>query len=514
MIRFPGSGPAAERERPPRTRGRLGLWLILGLGVLSLPFTVHPWYDPTPDGSLYLITARSLLAGQGYTVFGEPFHLRPPGFTFLLVPVLAAGGGFGAIHTLVSLSGILGLAALYALHRPRVGGLLAFLAVLLLAVTPDYQRVCNQVMSDVPGLALLSGCLLLERRVSRRPTVRGEILLGLAIGTAAAVRSVIVLALPAVIASRVLDRLLGGERDGGWRAFAGRRLAAVTAAVVLAQLPWTLADRPPRDAPPADQTARFSYSTAMWHEDEGDPSSPRIPLGKLLRERVPERVADIAGSFGSALRAEDFTPGRGAIAAGFLLSSLWVLLKRRAPSDFLVFGTLAVLSIYFGYKPRLLLPVYALALGAVAETARDLARALLPARTATAVTAIALVAWAGATVSPRRDWPEIRADHQRWHALASDVARHLRPGDRVGASIGWDWAVYLDRPVCTLRYHFLRTGDAARATGEMIAKYGLDALILRTDDPADAPILDHARERYATRGSVEGIGPVVLVRVR
>lgn len=513
MIRFPGSGPAAERERPARTRGRLGLALILALGLLTLPLAVHPWYDPTPDGSLYLITARSLLDGQGYTIFGEPFHLRPPGFTFLLLPVLAAGGRFAAIHALVSVLGVLGLAALYVLQRPRIGGALALAAALILAVTPGYRVLCNQVMSDVPGFALMVGCLLLERRVSRRPSAAGEILLGACIGTAAAVRTVVVLLLPAILASRVADRLLGGERGGGWRRFAARRLAVVAAAVVAAQLPWALADRPAPDEPPADQTARFSYGTGMWHADEGDPSSPRLTLREILGERVPERLADIAGSFGSGLRADDFTPARGATAAAFGLSLLWVLLKRRAPSDFFAFGALALLSVYFGYKPRLLLPVYALAVPAVLETGRDLARALLRPRAADAAVGLLALLWAAAVFTPRPGWVRVRDAHERAAALAAEISARLQPGDRVGASVGWDWSVYLERPVWTLRYHLRRVGDAGAATEEMVAKYGLDVILVRPGDAAEEPLWSYLRGRAGGEAEIDRVDGVALVRV-
>ncbi|HMB71632.1 MAG TPA: glycosyltransferase family 39 protein, partial [bacterium] len=449
MIRIREGGPAAERERPARTRGRLGVAAILVIGLITLPWAVHPWYDPTPDGSLYLITAQSLLDVQGYTIFGEPFHLRPPGFTLFLVPVLAAGGGFAAIHVLVSVLGILGLAALYSLQRTRIGGPLALAAAVILAVTPGFRILCNQVMSDVPGFALLMGCLLLERRVSRGSSVAGEILLGLCIGTAATVRTVVVLLLPAVLVSRVADRWLGGERGTSEAAFVWRRLGVVTAAVIAAQLPWSLADRPGADDPPADQTARFSYSTGMWHEDEGDPTSRRLTLGEILRERVPERLTDIAGSFGSGLRADDFTPARGAAAAVFGLSLLWVLLKRRSPSDVFALGALTLLSVYFGYKPRLLLPVYALAVPAVLETARDLAGGLLRARAAGVVTGALALVWAAAVFTPRPGWVRVREAHEREAALAAEISARLQPDDRVGASVGWDWSVYLDRPVWT-----------------------------------------------------------------
>src|SRR5678816_4448181 len=91
---------------------RRAAWLAAGLLALvlalSLPFTVHPWYDPTNDGSMYIATARALLAGQGYSYLGVPFLIRPPGFSCLLAPVLAVRGtDFYALNLLVSACGAL-----------------------------------------------------------------------------------------------------------------------------------------------------------------------------------------------------------------------------------------------------------------------------------------------------------------------------------------------------------------------------------------------------------------------
>jgi hypothetical protein len=61
-------GAAGLAERRARLRRQL-LW------------TVHPWYDATNDGSMYIATARALLAGEGYSYLGSPFLIRPPGFS-------------------------------------------------------------------------------------------------------------------------------------------------------------------------------------------------------------------------------------------------------------------------------------------------------------------------------------------------------------------------------------------------------------------------------------------------
>ena len=70
------------------------LLLTLLLGTLaSLTFTVRDFWDARPDAARYLLAARSLADGQGYAVMGEPFRLRPPGFSALLAPIVAWRGG-------------------------------------------------------------------------------------------------------------------------------------------------------------------------------------------------------------------------------------------------------------------------------------------------------------------------------------------------------------------------------------------------------------------------------------
>src|SRR5262245_65739030 len=58
----------------------------------SLFYFVHPWYDLTVDGSIFIVTARAIAAGQGYTYLGEPFLVRPPGLPLLIAPSVSNGG--------------------------------------------------------------------------------------------------------------------------------------------------------------------------------------------------------------------------------------------------------------------------------------------------------------------------------------------------------------------------------------------------------------------------------------
>lgn len=514
MIRWRGCGPGAEREPVPGDRGRAGAVVILLLGIAALPFTTHPWYHPTADGSMYLVTARSMLDGQGYALNGELFRVRPPGFSALLVPLLAADAGFRAINLLVGFSAVLMAAAFYEVQRPRIGPVLAAMAAVFVWLLPKVRILANQVMSDVPGVALLLVALLVERRVSRRPSVAGEIVLGICLGLSAYVRAVVVFLLPALLLSRVLDRFLGGERHGGWMRFTARRLLPVTATVVVLQLPWTYTTRVGPDARPSDQAGLFSYSTGMRHRDGGDPWSPERPLLRSVKHRLPDRISKLTGAAGSGMLPAESTPRHATIALALLLSSLWVLAKRRSPADFYVFLSIGLLTVYFGYQPRLLLPVYVIAFPALLETVRDAVGRLLPGRAGTIAAAAVVVAWGAVTVkSPRAGWDPIRKAHERRQAVAAAISERIAPDATVGAFLGWNASVYLERPVITLRFHLARVGDIARATEEMIARYGIDVVVVRPDAPSNRSLRDHLLARHG-KHAVTRAGPMELVAVR
>jgi hypothetical protein len=119
----------AELAPPVRARARVLAWssVLLVVGA-TLFWSVHAWYDPTNDGSMYIATARALVAGEGYSYLGIPFRIRPPGFSCLLAPLLAwRGTDFFAFNLMVSLWGALGVLLFHFLLRPRLGLVLAVL---------------------------------------------------------------------------------------------------------------------------------------------------------------------------------------------------------------------------------------------------------------------------------------------------------------------------------------------------------------------------------------------------
>src|SRR5262249_44287507 len=264
------AGLGRERIRWSRT-DCLTLALLAAVVLGSLSFLVHPWYAPIPDASVYLSTARALLAGDGYSYLGEPFVVRPPGFSLLLAPVIAARGlDFAALNAFVALWGAAAVLLLFAHLRPRVGALLAAATALAVFLNPGFRAFSCQILSDVPGFALLLVCLLLEEWAWRRESAARDAVLGVAIGLACYVRAATLLLGPAVALSRIWR---GSDR--GWRALVPR-VAVPAACATAVLLPWVWRDAAVAPRGAVEQTRLHSYVTAMWHEDAADPDSPRL----------------------------------------------------------------------------------------------------------------------------------------------------------------------------------------------------------------------------------------------
>jgi len=471
--------------------------LVAGL-LLSLIWLVHPWYDATNDGAMYIATTRSLLAGEGFSMLGSPFLIRPPGFSVLLAPLLAAfGTNFGVLNLFVSLWGVAAVVLFYLWLKPRTGCWLALVAALALWLNPGFQRLCNQVMSDVPGVTLLLACLLLERHLARKPSAKSDLLLGLAIGGAALVRSVCVLLLPAILVARIVRR---GEQP--WRVL-GLRAAALIAGTLALQGPWSLRNTVVAPPPPADQTMLYSYGTGMWHENKGDPTSPRLPLGDVLG-RFAERRGQIETTLGNRLTGSELELLTSAGAAVLLLCLAVSLVKRRRTEDFFCLAVLGLLAIYFNFAPRLLLPAYVLMFGTAAELVRSGVARFRGERIAT-VLSCALVGSIGLKdLVPRRDWEAIERGHQQLTELARRFEEHLEADDVVASFRGWHYAVALDRPVYSLQFGFVRGGGPAGAE-ELIDKYGIEKVVLSPIVELERQFVPYFRAKYPVTGKDEAL---------
>lgn len=488
------------------------LLLVLLLGTLaSLPFTVRDFWDARPDAARYLLAARSLADGHGYAVMGEPFRLRPPGFSAALAPLVARRGfDFPLLNAATSLTGVAAGVLLYLLVLPRTGAWIAFGVATVAWLNPQLQALCNQVMSDVPALALALLALLLARRTRDRPSLPGEAALVLTLVAGAYVRSANVLLVPAILLDRACARWLGARANAApnapqedARTFALRRLVLPVAAFTLLYLPWLLT---PSYTSQYDSPDLHSYSTAFLRADPNDPDAPALGAGGW-EERIADNVSAYASLFATGMVSRRPSSIAPFVAALGVAALLFVLVRRREAPEWFALATCAVIAAYYVAQARLLLPVYVLAIAALAESLQWLVARGATRRAATIVTTALLlvVALAQLAGDPR---PNARAEHESLVA-ATDLVRSSTPRDvAIAGDMGAVYALLLDRPVYSLRPLSRRGQDAElarlldeRHVGVIVAEHPgpLDALVerLRADGAEVVPLAHHVVVRRA-----------------
>jgi hypothetical protein len=392
--------------------------------------------------------------------------------------------------------------------------------------------MCNQVMSDVPGVAAILACLLIERWAARAPSIRRDLATGLAIGLSTYLRTITVLLLPAIAIARWCARQRGpGEAREAFFPWLARRLLPLAGVVVLAALPWAVRNASHPSESPVDQNYIYSYGTGMWHVDVGDPSSPRLPISEVLG-RVPRRSSQILSLLGTRMddsagrsdelaRAEDASAAGGsadssitpARVAGALIAclALVTLARNRRASEWMLFLMLGVIAIYFGFQDRLVLPIFVLAVPAALEALVWIASLRFGA-TAPRLAACVLVLAVGAhDFGPRDDWPKIQAQHLAYTRFASEVEAQLPPDARAAALVGWHYSVYLNRPVYSLMFAIRRSGSIGGAES-VIDKYGINTVILGPFTGTERELMKYFQQRYASLSRTSLGGMIVRVR--
>jgi 4-amino-4-deoxy-L-arabinose transferase-like glycosyltransferase len=474
--------------------------LLLALVLAaSLIWRVHPWYDGEADSSMYILSARSLLRGEGYACLGIPFIARPPGYPVLLTPVLALfGTDFTALNIYSSLFALGAALLLYCQLEVEVGALLAAAVALFVWFSPVYERMASQPLSDMPGLVLILATLCLERAWRHRPSVSRDVLLALLIGAATYVRSVCILLAPAIVLSRWLRRPEAPpepppEPPIGRR---GRLREALVLLVLplLLQIPWQVRNQRFHPEAPVDQTSLYSYSTAMFHADEGDPASPLLGW-KAIARRVPKRAEQVVLSLGNRLGSIE--PGAAAwiLGGALLAASLASFALRREPRDAFVLANAALLLVYFDFARRLTLPIFVLSIASAAALAHGALARRAGTRRAAAVLTVLVLALAALGFRPRAAWPDIERRHRDFAEACAALGPHVEPGQTLASGLGWHYSVFLDRPVYSL-YWAARRQRVTAAAEDVIDRYGVEMVLLSTALPFGRLFMPHFENRY------------------
>jgi hypothetical protein len=521
----PADEPPGSSRSPAAARGwsRLDRVLLAGLvviGATSLPLLVHPWFDVIGDASIYVATARNLLAGQGYTYLEMPFHERPPGLSLLLAPVLAVSGSSPvALNGLIGVTGLAGVVLLFVHQRPRVGGPLAALLALVVWTNPGYQRFATQILSDVPGLAAVLGCLLVARWSQRTASTGREIVLGLAVGLATYLRAASALLLPAILLARLLGPESPFRREGpSVRVFLLRRVVPFAATLLAVVAPWAVRNAAHPPELPVDQFVVYDYATAQWHESWTDPTSRRLSVAEVLA-RVTPRSHALVKSLGSRMQWGTFDEGPGrrvfdpwevVVTAVLALGLVVTAIRRRDAASFFALGLAAVLLVYFDYHARLALPVYVIALAACVDAGRwAVDRVAGPGRGVVvlgALLALVLVV----DFDPRRGWEGIRRRHLDLQERCAALERVVGPDTRLATSLGWHYSMCLGRPVFGIAQRIFREENATAAE-KVIDRYRIDTVFLDARSRYDARFRRYFELRY---GAPQRTGPLLYWRVR
>jgi 4-amino-4-deoxy-L-arabinose transferase-like glycosyltransferase len=342
-----------EANHSPR-RAWIG-WISLLVLALYTVLAVFVWYDPGLrhqwDAALYILTAKSLLAGEGYTYLGQPFFLRPPGNAWLIAQFLGPGGGFdpSLLNRVMMVFAATSVVALFVLLRQQQRAWLALGAACLTGTCPGVVTWFNYVLADFPFLTLAFAGMALMQVAGRRE--RGwwiwSVAGALALAASFYLRSLAVLLLPVL-------PLVGWSRDKGLGHWRGLLPAALMLALVL---PWMAHAREAASQAerPAEQLLLFDYGTGVFHVHPGDPNSPRVPVPELFR-----RAALNAGKIGASVE-KHFLGTRNSSLAWVLAALIAVGVARqlrRGPtlSDWFGLTYLGTMLGFFTFEERLILP--------------------------------------------------------------------------------------------------------------------------------------------------------------
>lgn len=493
---------------------RRDTWVLVAIVVAcsaSLAWLVHPWFDASNDAAIYIQTARAMLAGEGYSYMEEPFIIRPPGWSVLLMPVLALRGvDFAALNLYAGVWGVACAALFFAWVRTRVSTWVALALTALVWLNPGFASLRNQVMSDVPGTAILFGCLLLERWAARRPSLRRELVLGLSIGLGTYVRSMTILLVPAIALARLCERR---EPRLGLVAKLKSHVAPFALAAIAVQIPWSVRCNAHHPQPPVDQTSLYDYSSGMWREDRGDPSSRRLTASEVL-QRVPNRVQNTLVVLGSRMQ-EDVAGAVNVTLGALFVLALVVNTARRArretSAELFALAGIAIVLPYFSFQDRLLLPVMIVAWASAAELLESAGRKLLGDARAPILALVPCAVLLAFDARPRGNWDAIRAEHETYRDYCAQLATLVPPSARVAVpQESWRYAIYLDRPVWTLFFGWNRGGGPA-GIEQVLDRRRIDTVVVTPFTKPDAAMRPYFVERYGARELAPGI---VVAKVR
>jgi 4-amino-4-deoxy-L-arabinose transferase-like glycosyltransferase len=336
----------------PRGISRVLLVVLLtAYSAAALTLWVDNAWRPGWDGGIYLLAARSIAEGQGYSYLGKPFFLRPPGLSWLLSHFVKDGEfNFPMINIFIRACAAATVWAVFLVLRKRCGAWRAFGIALLLGTCPLFVSILNLVLSDFAFMMLLfPGLGLLDWAArGRRPNPAGMVAGGLLIAGSAYMRTAALVVVPG-IALVYLLKLRGRQR----------LLAILPVIVILASIaPWLAWSRRAKAEAerPADQLMLFDYETAVLRVDTGDPDSQFV-TPSMWWDRIKGNLRSLMENVSiGILGTANKWAGYG-LAAVVILGFLLCLSRGISLLEWFALSYTAVLLSYFTLTGRLLIPL-------------------------------------------------------------------------------------------------------------------------------------------------------------
>jgi len=162
---------------PGSVSGRFSKWQIGAVVFVVIAYLAlwSPWYYPTSDSSVYVVLARNLLEGRGYTYMGAPHRMVSPAMPGLLAGLMSVTRSFAPINAMMTGLTLASLFLSYAAMRHWVGRQMALIVVVVSALCYWHFRMATVIMTDQLFLCLFWAAMLcLARWDQAKPAGRSR----------------------------------------------------------------------------------------------------------------------------------------------------------------------------------------------------------------------------------------------------------------------------------------------------------------------------------------------------
>lgn len=271
---------------------RLPLATVLGAAGALYLLPLHGRLLDFQDSSAYLLLARSLASGQGFSALhapGSPPELNyPPLFPALLAPIVALSGDLRALKLVGIASSLATIAVVSLWLRRLTSPRVALFGAAYLALSPQLLLSSHEILSE-PVFTLLAAIALWQ---ATRPEPNGW-LVGAACAAACLTRKVGGVFIPCIALCWVLER----ETRRAWRRTLLPLLVLGLGPVML----WALRER--LHGVPPDHVQHFASSVAapsgtyfphLWHHVQVyAPTLASLAVPQTTRLVIAERALSV-----------------------------------------------------------------------------------------------------------------------------------------------------------------------------------------------------------------------------